>query len=253
MTYLRRAFVIAAALLAAGALHAGQARVAVAANMASPMKRIAADFQLASGHELVVALGSTGRFYAQMHGGAPYEVLIAADEETPARLEREGLAVPGSRYTYAVGRLVLWSADPQAVDPQGAVLKQPPRGRLAIADGRLAPYGAAALQTLTNLGVLPAWQPNLVQGESIGQAFQFVATGNAQYGFLSLSQVMIDGRIPKGSAWVVPAQLHAPLRQQVVLLNPGRTNPVAVALLEYLKTEPARATLRAYGYDVETR
>jgi molybdate transport system substrate-binding protein len=228
---------------------AAQVQVAVAANMAGPMQKIAADFARASGHQAVVVLGSTGKFYAQVKAGAPFEVLLAADDETPAKLEQEGFAVAGTRFTYATGRLALWSADPSLVDPQGQVLRQAPRGKLAIADPRLAPYGAAAIEALTKLGVLSAWQPHLVQGESIGQAFQFAATGNAALGFVALAQVMADGRIAKGSAWVVPAQLHAPLKQDAVILKPGQANPAAAALVAYLKSEPARATLRGYGYE----
>jgi molybdate transport system substrate-binding protein len=241
--------VLCALLLATGAAGAAQVQVAVAANMAAPMQKIAADFARASGHEAVVVLGSTGKFYAQIKSGAPFEVLLAADGEKPARLEQEGLAVAGTRFTYAIGRLALWSADAAAVDPQGQVLRQPPRGKLAIADPRLAPYGAAAMETLTRLGVLPAWQPQLVQGESIGQAYQFVATGNAALGFVALSQVMTDGKMAKGSAWIVPLQLHAPLRQDAVVLKPGQANPAAAALVNYLKGEAARATLRGYGYE----
>ena len=228
--------------------HAAQVQVAVAANLAAPMQELAAGFTRATGHQAVVALGSTGKFHAQIRSGAPFELLLAADDETPARLEREGHAVAGSRFTYAIGRLVLWSADPAAVDPQGQVLRQPPRGKLALADPRLAPYGAAALETLQKLGVLAAWQPHLVQGESIGQAFQFVATGNAPLGLVALAQVMAQGRIARGSAWIVPASLHAPLRQDAVLLKPGQGNPAAAALANYLRSEPARATLRGYGY-----
>jgi molybdate transport system substrate-binding protein len=249
MTKLLRALAFTAGLLAAGALHASQVRVAVSANMAAPMQRIAADFERATGYEVVPSIASTGRFYAQLRGGAPYEVLIAADEEVPARLEREGLAVPGSRFTYAIGRLVLWSLDPHGVDPQGNILKQPPHGRLAISDPQLAPYGRAAIETLTRLGVLAAWRPALVHGETVTQAFQYVASGNASYGFVSLSQVMSDGRISKGSGWVVPPQYHLPLKQEAVLLNGGRTSAAAIALVDYLKSEPARATLRSYGYE----
>jgi molybdate transport system substrate-binding protein len=241
--------VLCALLLATGAAGAAQVQVAVAANMAAPMQKIAADFARASGHEAVVVLGSTGKFYAQIKSGAPFEVLLAADGEKPARLEQEGLAVAGTRFTYAIGRLALWSADAAAVDPQGQVLRQPPRGKLAIADPRLAPYGAAAMETLTRLGLLSAWQPQLVQGESIGQAYQFVATGNAALGFVALSQVMADGKMAKGSAWIVPLQLHAPLRQDAVVLKPGQANPAAAALVNYLKGEAARATLRGYGYE----
>jgi molybdate transport system substrate-binding protein len=240
------------ALLAAwgGCACAAQVQVAVAANMAAPMKKIAADFARATGHEALVALGSTGKFYTQIRAGAPFEVLLAADQETPARLEREGLAVPGTRFTYATGRLVLWSADPARVDAQGQVLRRPPAGKLAIADPRLAPYGAAAMQALQNLGVLPAWQSHLVQGENIGQAWQFAATGAASLGLVALAQVMVDGKVARGSAWIVPARLHAPLKQDALVLRRGAGNPAAKALVDFLKGNAARATLRAYGYDL---
>lgn len=234
--------------LAAVSAHGAQVQVAVAANMAAPMKQIAADFERATGHHALVVLGSTGKLYAQIRAGAPFDVLLAADDATPARLEAEGLAVPGTRFTYATGRLVLWSADPAAVDPQGHVLRQPPQGKLAIADPQLAPYGAAALQTLAALGVASAWAPHLVQGESIGQAYQFTATGNARLGFVALAQVMAAGRITSGSAWIVPPELHKPLRQDAIELKPGASNAAAAALLQYLRGDAARATLRGYGY-----
>lgn len=227
---------------------AAQVQVAVAANLAAPMQQIASGFARATGHHALVVIGSTGKLYAQVKHGAPFEVLLAADAQTPQRLEREGLAVAGSRFTYATGRLVLWSADPARVDARGDVLRQPARGKLAIADARLAPYGAAALEVLAKLGVLDAWRPHLVQGESIGQAFQFVATGNAPFGLVALSQVMVDGRIARGSAWLVPAGLYAPLRQDAVLLKRGAGNPAAGALLQYLRSDAARAILHGYGY-----
>jgi molybdate transport system substrate-binding protein len=242
-------FLLAALLFVASfAAAAAQVRVAVAANMTAPIARIAEGFKAATGHEAVVALGSTGKFYAQIRNGAPFEVLLAADAATPQRLEAEGLAQPGTRFTYAIGQLVLWSAQPGVVDARGEVLKQPPRGTLAIADPKLAPYGAAAVETLKNLGVYAAWQPHLVQGESIGQAYQFAASGNAQLGLVALSQVMQDGRVTRGSAWIVPAELHAPIRQDAVLLKAGANNPAATAFLDYLRSEPARAVLRAAGY-----
>ena len=248
---MRMAMHAAVALLAAWCVSAsaGQVQVAVASNMAAPMRKIAADFARASGHEALVALGSTGKFYTQIRSGAPFEVLLAADEETPARLEREGLAVAGTRFTYAIGRLALWSADPAAVDRDGKVLLRRPKGKLAIADPRLAPYGAAALQALKNLGVLQAWQADIVQGENIGQAWQFAATGAAPLAFVALAQVMADGRIARGSAWIVPARLHAPLKQDALLLKAGQSNPAAKALLDYLESDAARATLRGYGYE----
>ena len=239
---------VALLVAACSGASAAPVQVAVAANMAAPMQEIAARFQAATGHQAIVALGSTGKLYAQVRHGAPFQVLVAADQETPARLEREGFAVRGSRFTYATGRLALWSADAQAVDPQGAVLAQPPRGKLAVADPRVAPYGAAAVATLERLGVLAAWQPHLVQGESVGQAYQFAATGNARLGFVALSQVMASGRIPRGSAWIVPPHLHAPLKQDALLLAPGADAPAAKALMDYLRGDAARAVLRGYGY-----
>ena len=244
-----RALAFLLLLAAAFATSAAQVQVAVAANMAAPMQRIAADFQRATGHRAVLVPGATGKFYAQVVHGAPFELLLAADDETPARLEREGHAVAGTRFTYATGRLLLWSADASAVDAQGAVLRQPPRGKLAIADPRVAPYGAAAVQALDRLGLRAAWQPHFVQGESIGQAFQFVASGNAPLGFVALAQVMVDGRLSRGSGWIVPAKLHVPLRQDAVVLKAGQSNPAAAALAAWLRSDAARATLRGYGYE----
>jgi len=227
---------------------AGEVPVAVAANFAAPVKPIAEAFERATGHRAVIAVGSTGRFYAQVRNGAPFQVLLSADQETPERLEREGFAVAGTRFTYAVGRLVLWSATPGRVDAQGEVLRRGDFERLAIADPRLAPYGAAAVQAMQRLGAWKAMQPKLVQGESIAQAHQFVATGNAPLGFVALSQVALPGGGLKGSGWIVPASLHDPLRQDAVLLHPGRGNPAAAAFLDFLRSEPARAIVRAHGY-----
>ncbi len=228
---------------------AGEVTVAVAANFAAPMRGIAEAFERVTGHKAVLALGSTGRFYAQVRNGAPFQVLLAADDETPARLESEGLGIRGTRFTYAIGRLVLWSATPGCVDPAGDVLRQARLDRLAIADPRLAPYGAAAMEVLERLGLLQQWRSRLVQGESIAQAWQFVASGNAPLGFVALSQVQVDGQISKGSAWVVPAHLHAPLRQDAILLPAGRGQAPALALLEFLRSPQARAIIRAYGYE----
>lgn len=229
---------------------AGEVPVAVAANFAAPMQKIADAFQRATGHRATLALGSTGRFYAQVRNGAPFHVLLAADEETPARLEREGFAVPGTRQTYATGRLVLWSAAPGRVDPQGELLRQPSQERLVIADPRLAPYGAAAMEVMQSLDLLPALRSRLVQADSIGQAFQIVASGNAPLGFVALAQVQSEGRIDKGSGWVVPAHLHRPIRQDAVLLAAGRDNPAARSLLEFLRGSQARSIMRAHGYEV---
>jgi len=230
---------------------AEEVRVAVAANFALPLKVLAADFERDSGHKMLVSVGSTGKFYAQIKGGAPFDVFLAADDETPARLEKEGDAVAGSRFTYATGKLVLWSANANLVDGQGRVLVTGNFKHLALASPSLAPYGAAAVQTLSRLGLLTTLTPRFVQGESIGQAYNFVATGNAELGFVALSQVYENGKISKGSGWIVPAHLHNPLRQGAVLLARASHNPGASALLAFLKTDKTRSVIRSFGYDTE--
>ncbi|WP_436130587.1 molybdate ABC transporter substrate-binding protein [Acidovorax sp. LjRoot38] len=231
-----------------GMAHADTVSVAVAANFTAPMQKIAAAFEADTGHKAELSFGATGKFYAQITHGAPFQVLLSADDTTPARLEREGKAVAHSRFTYAIGTLVLWSAQPGTVDAKGDVLKSGDFKHLAIANPKLAPYGAAALQVMEKLGVATALQPRLVQGENIAQTFQFVSTGNAQLGFVALSQVMADGKIRSGSAWQVPASLHEPIRQDAVLLMPGKDSAAASALLTYLRGSKARAIIQSYGY-----
>jgi molybdate transport system substrate-binding protein len=231
-----------------GVAHADTVSVAVAANFTAPMQKIAAAFEVDTGHKAELSFGATGKFYAQITHGAPFQVLLSADDTTPARLEREGNAVAHSRFTYAIGTLVLWSAQPGTVDAKGDVLKSGDFKHLAIANPKLAPYGAAALQVMEKLGVATALQPRLVQGENIAQTFQFVSTGNAQLGFVALSQVMADGKIRSGSAWQVPASLHEPIRQDAVLLMPGKDSAAASALLTYLRGSKARAIIQSYGY-----
>ncbi|WP_373692651.1 molybdate ABC transporter substrate-binding protein [Acidovorax sp.] len=231
-----------------GVAHADTVSVAVAANFTAPMQKIAAAFEVDTGHKAELSFGATGKFYAQITHGAPFQVLLSADDTTPARLEREGKAVAHSRFTYAIGTLVLWSAQPGTVDAKGDVLKSGDFKHLAIANPKLAPYGAAALQVMEKLGVATALQPRLVQGENIAQTFQFVSTGNAQLGFVALSQVMADGKIRSGSAWQVPASLHEPIRQDAVLLMPGKDSAAASALLTYLRCNKARAIIQSYGY-----
>jgi molybdate transport system substrate-binding protein len=246
------AVLTAMALCLCGAARAGVVQVAVASNFSAPMQKIAAAFERERGHQAVLSFGATGKFYAQIRNGAPFEVLLAADDRTPARLLEEGHGVAGTVYTYAIGQLVLWSAQPGLVDPQGAVLEAlasgQRRGKLAVAEARLAPYGAAAWQVLDQRGLSARLRAHVVTGENIGQTFQFVRTGNALLGFVALSQVMVDGRISGGSAWVVPPGLHAPLRQDAVLLQRGRTNAAAQALLDYLRSDTARAIIAAHGY-----
>jgi molybdate transport system substrate-binding protein len=245
-----RALAAVALGLCALAARAGEVTLAVAANFTAPMRMIAAAFKADTGHDAKLAFGATGAFATQIRNGAPFDVLLAADDETPARLETDGFAAPGSRFTYAVGALVLWSARAGYVDAQGQVLARGDFERIAIANPKLAPYGRAAVQAMQHLGVYDKLQPRIVQGENISQAFQFVATGNAALGFVALSQLTQDGRIAKGSAWIVPASLHAPIRQDAVLLARGKDNTAARALLEFLKGDKARGIIRAYGYEL---
>lgn len=233
----------------AGNAAAGEVQVAVAANFTAPMKEIAVAFERQTGHRAQLSFGSTGKFYAQIINGAPFEVFFAADDATPAKLVGEGAADAGSRFTYAIGRLVLWSATPGAVDISGAVLNGGAFRHLAVANPKLAPYGQAAVETIEALGLTTALAPKLVQAENIAQAHQFVASGNAELGFVALSQVMQGGRIDSGSGWVVPASLHRPIRQDAVLLARGQRNVAAAALLDFLRSEPARAIITAYGYE----
>jgi len=229
---------------------ADEVQVAVAANFTAPMKAIAADFEKATGHKAVLSFGATGKFYSQITNGAPFDILLAADDETPKKLDSEKGTVAGSRFTYAIGKLVLWSAKPDFVDAKGEVLTKGNFEHLAIAAPKLAPYGLAAQESLTKLGLYDKLQPKIVTGESIGQTFTFVQTGNAELGFVALSQVYEGGKIKSGSAWIVPANLHNPIRQDGVILTKGKDNKAAAALMDYLKSEPAKAIIRSYGYDL---
>lgn len=241
---------LALLLIAATAARADPVQVAVAANFSAPARQIAQDFEKDTGHQAMLAFGATGKFYAQIRNGAPFEVLLAADDETPAKLEKEGAALAGTRYTYAVGRLVLWSAKAGYVDDKGEVLKRGGFRHLALANPRHAPYGAAAVEALTALKLLDAVQPKFVQAENIAQAHQFVASDNAELGFVALSQVMKDGKLGAGSAWVVPANLHQPIRQDAVMLERGRGKPAAEAWLKFLRSDKAKAAIRGYGYEI---
>lgn len=227
---------------------AEEVRVAVAANFAAPMKAIATAFERDTGHKATLAFGATGNFYAQIRNGAPFGVLLAADNTTPLKLEQEKLGVAGSRFTYAIGRLVLWSKTPGLVDAQGEILKSGQFDKIAIANPRLAPYGAAAVEVIQRLGLANRIGPKIIEGTNISQAYQFVFSENALLGFVALSQVFAEGKIKEGSGWIVPAGLHAPIRQDAVLLNPGRHNAAASALMKYLQTDSVRALIRSYGY-----
>lgn len=232
----------------AASAHAGEVSVAVAANFTAPMQKIAAEFEKDSGHKAVLSFGATGKFYAQINNGAPFGILLAADDTTPAKLAQEGKGVAASRFTYAIGQLVLWSKQAGYVDDKGTVLKTGDYRHIAIANPKLAPYGLAAMETLKNLGLTDQVTPKIVQGENIGQTYQFAASGNAQLGFVALSQVMEDGKLREGSAWIVPSAMHEPIRQDAIVLDSAKDNAAATALMDYLKGDKARAIIKSYGY-----
>ncbi len=227
---------------------ADEVQVAVAANFTAPMQEIAQAFEQDTGHRVVAAFGSTGQLYAQISHGAPFEVFLAADATTPARIEQDGLAVTGTRFTYATGTLALWSADASLISDGEQLLRSGSFQHLAIANPKTAPYGLAAKQVMQRLGLSAALAHTLVEGQSIGQTYQFVASGNAELGFVALSQVYRNGEITTGSAWQLPAELYEPIHQDAVLLDKGADNPAAAALLSYLKGERAAAIIRSYGY-----
>lgn len=235
-------------VFASGAI-ADDVKVAVAANFTAPIQALAPEFEKATGHKLVASFGATGQFYAQINNGAPFDVLLSADDTTPAKLESEGASVPGSRFTYAIGSLVLWSADASYLDGTDAALKAGQFKHLSIANPKAAPYGLAATQVLDKLGLGEAVKAKLVEGQNITQAHQFVSTGNAELGFVALSQVYKDGKLSSGSAWIVPGELHEPIRQDAVILNKGADNPAAAALVEFLKGPQAARIIEAYGYN----
>jgi molybdate transport system substrate-binding protein len=234
------------ALVAGASARAADVQVAVAANFTEPAKEIAAAFEAKTHDHLVLSFGSSGQFYTQVTQGAPFEVFLSADADRPARMEKEGLGVPGSRFTYAVGRLVLYSRTPGLVDDKGAVLAKGSFNKISIADPTAAPYGVAAIQTMTRLGVYASLQPKIVKGSSITQAFQFVQSGAAELGFVALSQVINE---PGGSRWQVPASDHAPIDQQAILLFKGDKDPAARAFMKYLRGPEALAIIRRYGYE----
>ncbi|WP_296267578.1 molybdate ABC transporter substrate-binding protein [Pseudomonas sp. UBA6562] len=238
------------ALFTLNSAWADQVQVAVAANFTAPIQALAKNFEKDTGHTLVASYGSTGQFYAQINNGAPFDVFLAADDSTPAKLEQEKAIVPGSRFTYAIGTLALWSPKPGYVDGKGEVLRKNDFKHLSIANPKAAPYGLAATQVLEQLKLTDATRAKLVEGQNITQAYQFVSTGNAELGFVALSQIYKDGKVSEGSVWIVPANLHEPIRQDAVILSKGQDNPAAKALVDYLKTPKAAALIKSYGYEI---
>jgi molybdate transport system substrate-binding protein len=229
---------------------AGEVNAAVAANFTAPMQQIAELFQKESGHTVKLSFGSSGKFYSQIKEGAPFDVILAADEVIPQRLEQEGFAAGGSSFVYAQGKLVLWSAQPGMIDAKGAVLGKGNFNKLAYADPKLAPYGMAAKETLENLGLWGRLQGKLVTGENISQTYQFAATGNAELGFVALSQVYKDGKVTEGSWWQVPSNLYKPIKQSAVQLFSAKDPAAAKAFLTFLKGKKAAEIIRRFGYEL---
>lgn len=224
--------------------------VAVAANFAVPMEEIAQAFNKETGHQLKISTGASGKFYAQIRNGAPFQVFLSADQEKPEQLEKDWLAVQGTRFTYAIGKLVLWSADPKMVDSKGKVLESSHFNKIAIANPKTAPYGEAAIETLTALNLKTRLEPKFVMGENISQTHQFVASGNAELGFVALSQVSRNNQLTGGSMWLVPAKLYAPIKQDAVLLVTGKDSAAARQLLTFLKSDKAVRIIESFGYGV---
>ena len=229
---------------------ADEVQVAVAANFTGPMQAISALFERDTGHKARLTFGATGKFYAQITNGAPFEVLLSADDATPARMIKEGHAQPGTTFTYALGKLALWSTHPKLIDNQGAVLHKGGFKHIAVANPKTAPYGAAAHQAIEKLGLADTLKPLIVQGENIAQTHQFVFSGTAELGFVAYAQIIKNGQIAQGSGWLVPSHLYQPIRQDAVLLNKGKGKPAALALLNYLKGEEAQAVIRSFGYEL---
>ena len=229
---------------------AAEVRVAVAANFTAPMKIIAEGFERETGHKAALAFGATGQLYAQIKNGAPFDVLLAADDTTPAKLEKEGFGVAGTRFTYATGKLVLWSKRAGLVDEQGEILRSGKFDKIAMANPKLAPYGAAAMEVVEKMGLTAAITPKIVEGSNIGQTFQFVSSENASIGFVALSQVFEGGKIKQGSGWIVPSNMYKPIAQDAIVLTAGKTNAAAQALMQYLRSDKAKAVIRSFGYEL---
>lgn len=224
--------------------------VAVASNFSKPMIEIAAEFSKATGHEAKLSFGSSGKFVSQLENGAPFEILLSADEKGSLKLEQAQLAVANTRFVYALGKLVLWSAKSGYVDDQGKILTKGGFKHLALADPKLAPYGMAAIEVLQKQGLLEKLQPLFVQGENIAQTLQFISTQNAELGFVAYSQVIENGKIASGSGWIIPSADYTPIRQSAILLKLGVENPAALALMDYLKSAAALAIIKKYGYEL---
>ena len=238
------AVVLSFSALGASTAQSGETTIAVAANFTDAAKQIGAAFARETGHKAIFSFGSTGQFYAQIGQGAPFEIFLAADQARPEKALEEGLAVSGSRITYAIGRIVLFSRDKDLVTGKETLMSGDVT-RVAIANPVTAPYGAAAVEAMQALGVYDALSAKLVKGTNIAQAYQFVATGNAEIGFVAFSQI---ANHDEGSRWLVPAEFHTPIPQDAVLLKKGQGNEAARAFMEFLMGPESKAIKEKYGY-----
>lgn len=249
-TLTSRALAVIAVCALSLSAHAAEVNVAVASNFTAPMKVIAQHFEKETGHRAKLSFGATGQFYAQIKNGAPFGILLAADATTPAKIAQEGLGLRDSTFTYASGTLVLWSKKPTLIDQSGEVLKQGQFNKIAIANPKLAPYGAAALQVITKMDLGESLKSKIVEGSNISQTFQFVSSENASLGFVALSQVYENNKLKEGSAWIIPKDMYTPIKQDAIMLTGSENNPAAQALMKYLRSEQAKVIIRSFGYNL---
>ncbi|WP_354624065.1 molybdate ABC transporter substrate-binding protein [Psychromonas sp. MME2] len=229
---------------------AQQVMIAVAGNFYKPLQEIAAKFEQQSGHKALLSVGSTGKLYAQIVNGAPFDIFIAADQLRPAKLAEQHLALKETQFTYAQGQLVLWSKDPKQIDIQGKILSTNELNHLAIANPKTAPYGAAAITVLKNMGLYEQLTPKLVLGQNVGQSFQQISSGAVKQGIIALSQILDNGKIIGGSSWIIPTSLYSLIKQDAIVLNKGKQNSAAIAFLDFLKSPVCLEIIRSYGYKV---
>ena len=228
---------------------AARVRVAVASNFLSPLQSMAKSFEKETGHSLRISAGSTGKLYSQIVNGAPFDVFLAANSTEPSRLESSGNSVKGSRFTYGLGQLVLWAPQSENNDKSiQEILDSDGLSRLSVANPLTAPYGAAAVETLYKLGVYQSLEKKIIRGENVSQAYQFVASGAAQYGFIAQSQLRVEERNNSKGYWLVDRSLYTPITQQAVLLKRGENNLAARQFLEFLQSNTGRTAIESFGY-----
>jgi len=237
-------------LISTGSAYAGEVKVAVASNFYKPMLQLAKQFKDTTGNDVVVSAGATGALYAQIKNGAPFDLFLAADQKRPQALENDNQAVKGSRFTYAQGQLAFWSTQPGYSSEESFQDALSKVEHIAIANPKNAPYGAASIDVMNKLGLYQQAQAKIVEGHNIGQTYQYVSSGTVECGFVALSQVYLNGNITEGSAWLVPASLHRQLKQDAILLNKGQENNTAQSFLQFLQSEPAKQTIRSFGYSI---